>query len=272
MGVPLFDRVAVLTIGQIRVERLRIAFNVTKTAKPEPNKASIKVYNLSEEHRGYLSELSASGVDTQLEAGYRAGTSIIYRGSLQRVFTMRDKADLVTTLETADGVKQVQQSRVSVSVQKGATNKDVLAKVARAVGVSDGNLPDALAKLGGASVFLNGAVFFGSAADEMTRLCRSLDLTWSIQDGKLQVLARGAAVEGVAIRLSKDSGLINEPSIDPKGKLQGSMLIQPDVFPGRLVKLEGERVKGNFKLDQTVHQGDTRANTPWAVNFQAEAF
>lgn len=273
MGQELFDRVAVLTVGSIRVERLRLSFSVTKDAKPQPNKATIKVYNLSPDHRAYLSELSASGVDTQLEAGYKAGTSVIYRGSLRRVFTMREnKTDLVTTLETSDGIKQVQESRVSISVQKGATNKDVLAKVARAVGVLDGNLSDALSKLGGASVFMNGGAFYGSAVDEMTRLCRSLDLTWSIQDGKLQVLARGAAVEGVAIRLSKETGLIGEPSIDPKGKLQGTMLIQPDVFPGRIVKLEGERVKGNFKLEQTTHSGDTRSTGPWQVAFQAETY
>lgn len=272
MGQRLFDRVAVLTLGTMRIERLRIAFSVTKTSKPEPNKASIKVWGLSDAHRAQLVEQAASSISTQLEAGYASGTSVIYRGDLRRCFTMREQASLVTTIETSDGALQMQSSRVSVSVQAGATNRDVLAKVARAVGVSDGNLSDALSKLGGASVFLNGGVFYGSAADEMTRLCRSLDLTWSIQDGKLQVLGRRDVVQGVAIRLSKDTGMINEPSIDPKGKLQVNMLMQPDVFPGRLIKLDGTRLKGNFKIEQTVHSGDTRGSGPWQIACQAEAY
>ena len=272
MGQELFRRVAVLTLDTIRIERLRIAFNVVKDGKPQPNKATIKVWGLSEAHKQYLKQLSLSGIGVQLEAGYETGTSIIYRGSLRRCFTMREQASLVTTLESGDGTPQVQGSRVAVSVQKGATNRDVLAAVARSVGVLEGNLGDALAKLGGASVFMNGGVFFGSAADEMTRLCRSLGLTWSIQDGKLQVLDPSSVAAGKAILLSKDTGMINEPSVDPKGVLSVSMLIQPDVFPGRLISLQGQRIQGNWKIEQTTHSGDTRSTGPWQIAATAKAF
>ena len=77
---------------------------------------------------------------------------------------------------------------------------------------------------------------------------------------------------GKAILLSKDTGMINEPSVDPKGVLSVSMLIQPDVFPGRLISLQGQRIQGNWKIEQTTHSGDTRSTGPWQIAATAKAF
>lgn len=275
MGGLLFDRRARLTVDTIRIESsaLRFSFNVTKDLKGTPNKGTFRVWNLNPAHRAQLESLAPTGVAVQLEAGYKAtGTSLVFLGNLRVCHTLREEADLVTTVESGDGEKAVGTSRVSVSFAKGASNQTVLKTVALAVGVAPGNIDDAASKLGGASVFANGTVAFGSAADEMTRICRSLDLEWSVQSGKLQVLPRGRALEGKAIRLSKDTGMLGEPSIDPKGVLSGQMLIQPDVCPGRLLVLEATRTKGQFRFEQTVHSGDTRTEDPWQVAYQAKRY
>lgn len=274
MGIPLFDRRAVVTIDTIRIESstLRCAFNVTKDLKGTPNKAEIKVWNLNPAHRAQLEALAPTGVAVQLEAGYKGGASLVFLGNLRVCHTMREGADLVTTVESGDGAVGIQQSRAAISAAKGASNQTVLKTVALAVGVAPGNLNDAAAKLSGASIFANGTVAFGSAADEMTRICRSLDLEWSVQSGKLQVLPRGTALEGKAIRMSQPTGMLGEPSIDPKGVLSVTTYLQPDVYPGRLLVMDAARVKGQFRIKQTVHSGDTRTTDPWQVACQAERY
>jgi hypothetical protein len=273
MGIRLFDRRAALTVDTIRIEStLRFAFNVTKDAKATPNKATIKVWNMNPSHQQQLASLAPTGVTVQLEAGYREGMSLVFLGTLNVCHTNREGPDLVTTLESGDGGKQIQQSRISASFAPGTSNQNVLKAVAFAVGVGPGNLNEAAAMLGGASVFANGTVAFGSAADEMTRICRSLDLEWSVQNGKLQILPRGRALEGKAVRLSKDTGMLGEPSIDPKGVLSVMSELQPDLFPGRLLVLDATRLKGRFRIEQTVHSGDTRTTDPWQVAIQGKRY
>lgn len=271
----LFDRRAVLVVSTIRIETsnsLRISFQVTKDLKPTPNKATIKVYNLSPTHQQQLESLAPSGIPVQLEAGYKEGTSQIFSGRLRVCHTMREGPDLITTIESGDGHEQIQQSRVSTSFAKGASNQTVLKTVALAVGVAPGNLNDAANKLAGASVYANGTVCFGSAAAEMTRICRSLDLEWSVQSGKLQILPRSKALEGKAIRLSQDTGMLGQPSVDQKGVMSVHMEMQPNVFPGRLIVLEALRLKGQYRIQQTVHSGDSRSEEPWEVAAQAKKY
>jgi hypothetical protein len=114
----------------------------------------------------------------------------------------------------------------------------------------------------------------------MTAICKSLDLEWSVQGGKLQILERGKALAGKAIFLTSgssggaNSGLIGVPSVDNKGILTCQMLMQPDVYPGRLLVLASENIKGQFKITDTTHKGDTHGTDggSWSVEVKASKY
>ena len=50
-----------------------------------------------------------------------------------------------------------------------------------------------------------------AAAEQLTELCRSAGLEWSVQSGVLQLLPRGRALQRSAVVLSSDTGLVGSP-------------------------------------------------------------
>jgi hypothetical protein len=210
----------------------------------------------------------------ELAAGYKGAMSTIFLGELRVGLTVDEPPDFgIVMLETADSEAAYGKSRVNQSFAKGVTTDTVLSAVATQIGVSPGNLADAKRKIastfsGVGNRFPKGAVLTGSASREMTAICRSLNLEWSIQDGKLQILEKGRVLEGTAILLSSarkgGSGLIGQPTIDSKGIMSCVSALQPDVFPGRQIMIEGMRLKGRFRAEETEHSGDYRGGT-WQV-------
>jgi hypothetical protein len=149
----------------------------------------------------------------------------------------------------------------------------VIADVARSIGVGDGNLAKALANvalLSGATSFAQGTVVAGESMRELEGLLRSCGLTYSIQDGTLQFLTAGKALDGTAILLNSDTGLVGVPAIDHKKVLSFQTLMIPDLFPGRKVKLDAEEIKGYFVVQKAKYQGESRG-LPWYIHCEAKA-
>lgn len=284
-----FDRHAILTVDTIRVDSsgkqigtggaptggLRFDFSVTKTLKPEPNKATINVYNLSLAHRLQLQAMRFPSV--QLEAGYAETLGVIFLGKLRDAgTTKKEDGSMVTVLESGDGEKELKSSRVNVSIAKGTNTDQILKQIAGAIGVGKGNLDDAARKIrsafsGTANIFSSGTVLSGLAAREMDRICKSLRLEWSVQGGKLQILERNKALEAVAIKLNKKTGMKGEPTIDNKGFVTAQAVLMSDLVPGRIVVIEGDRVKGQFRVEETTHSGDTYEGE-WMVEMKGKPY
>lgn len=288
----LWDRRSVVTIDTIQIQSrgladsgpggLRFAFDVTKTIRPEPNKCTLRIWNLNGDHRSHLQQLSpigsAQGIAVQIEAGYAEGTSVIFLGDVRNVMTVKDGADRITTIGGGDGEKAHQAARVAHTFPKGSAPGDVVRALAQGLGVKPGNLNAAIAQINTAfdGVFLGGTVITGRASDEMTRICKGLDLEWSIQNGALQILDRKAALGQSAIVLNKDTGLIGSPTIgiDSKDKRQVMTcrsLLQPEVYPGRILILQSDDVQGQFRIEETHHQGDSRAEM-WEVGIKGKRY
>jgi hypothetical protein len=268
----LFKRDVRIVVSTIEITKLSVSFVVNRSIKPEPNTAEIKVYNLNAKHRSELEQLAA--VPVSIEAGYDKATTMLFSGELRTAITRQEGPDLITVLSSGDGEKKCQTSRVAVSVAKGTMASTVIKEVAKAIGVGDGNLDDAvknlqLAKVG--NMFSAGTVIYGNAAREMTALCRSVGLTWSVQDGKLQLLPLRQVLPGEAILLSASTGLVGSPTVDNKGVMSCRMLMLPDVMPGRALVLDSKRLKGAYRIEATKHVGFT-AGQDWYVDVEARSY
>jgi hypothetical protein len=283
----LFQRDYRITIGAaigniragLRVEKHRCAFRVEKTNKPEPNKCALQVWGLSREQRAQIEELrpkegSARGVPVLIEAGYKeTGIGQIYLGDLAAVYSKREGAEWITTIESGDG----QAAKLSAMTQSYGpqTSPDVaLRAIVKALGVGEGNVAAMAAKLrttGAATLFPKRSVFSGSAYEHMTQFAQSAGLEWSIQDGAIQLVDRGRVLAGFATILSPKSGLIDTPTVDPKGVLSCKMLIQPGVKVGSLLVLNSDAVRGNYKIERATWEGDTHG-TPWYITVEGKRY
>lgn len=275
----LYKRAFRLTVDTIQIDStktpvpLQVRFSVKKNLKPEPNKCDIQIWNLNQKHRSQLEQLAS--VPVQLEAGYIGSLHRIFIGDLRTAITIRDsQVDLITSIGSGDGEKALRSARVNISVKKATSVDYVLKLIGLSLGVAPGNLDDAAKQLSFASIgsmFSQGTVLSGNAAREMSGICKSVGLTWSVQEGKLQLLPIGKALAKEAIKCSADTGMLGSPTVDSKGILTVKMLLVPDVYPGRLLVVRSEHVNGNYRIEETTHAGDFEGKD-WCIDIKAARY
>lgn len=252
-------------VGSLDLGELDVTFKIKRTLAARAGTCELTVFNLTAEHRHAMQQAQHPFV--RVEAGYREGRSVIFQGDARKVQIGREKTDWKATITAGDGEHAVRTARVSRSFGAGTEVSTVVAALADAMGVGRGNVATALAgaSLGTAgSVFTEGTVLHGRAAGELTRLAASLGMEWSVQEGVLQLLARGAALERTAVVLTSDTGLIDVPEVGKRGIVKAKALLLPDLVPGRLVRLDTSAVSGTYRIESGVWSGDTRSND-WYV-------
>jgi hypothetical protein len=274
----LFKRAGSLQIDTLKIpfglDGLACEFNVEKRLDSRPNTCELGIFNLSPDHRGELSAKAAAAkkkkVVVEVEAGYEGNVSRIFRGDLRFAFHKREGADIKTTIEAGDGEFSVSRAKIFKSWAPGTPVSTVLSDVVGALGLGKGNLAQATIAefLGGGTAFVGGTACSGRAMKELTRITQSLGLQWSIQDGTLQFLSTGQALQGTAVLLSSSTGMIGAPDIDQKGIVKVRSLLQPDIFPGRKIKLDAAELQGFYRAEKCRYTGDTYGND-WYVDVEA---
>jgi hypothetical protein len=263
----LYGRKLELSVGTIKITGvafpgLRVIAKVVRSLKVSANAATVTTYNLSPEHRSALTKSAAPTV--ALTAGYEGQLTRLFVGQAVHVHheKLTEAGDITTTVSTTDSGAAQQTARVKKSFPPGAKAGDVMAELVKALGIKVGNLAQAKARLNagkGATVFAEGVTLAGNAAADLTALCRSCGLEWSIQDGALQVLDAAKALSSEAIVL--DSSLLQgTPSISNKGIVQGVTFFHKDFTPGRQVQIAHEFVSGVFRVEKCEYLLDSYAD------------
>lgn len=274
-------------VRDIRTETLRCVFKVTKHLKPDPNTIELKIYNLTEDHRKSLENIPARPANktlaalvadltapnmVRLEAGYEDGMSQLYLGEVRAASTSTEGPNVVSMVTSGDGEKDLQTARINVPLGPKTSIDTALNSIVNALGCGKGNLSKILGSLklsGSAEMFPTGGVLYGSAADELDAFCKSAQLDWSIQDGKLLILDRGKALAGTAFLLSSDTGLQESPTVDSKGIVTAKTAMIPDMFPGRAVVFDAKSLKGGYRVEECVYQGDTHGRE-WFIEIKCQ--
>jgi len=253
-------------------EALSVKFTVKKDLTSKPNTAELQIYNLSPDTRLALQKLKDATV--QIDAGYVGSTSTIFLGDMRTGFGAHTGPDWITTLSAGDGEAKLRTARVQTALRAGTDIATVFRALSTALGVSKGNLDAAVSAIQGAgfsSQFSLGTVLSGSAASEMDRITASVDYTWSVQGGKLQLVPRGQALAGSAILLTEKTGMIGSPTVDKDGVVSVKMLMVADVYPGRKIVLQASEIKGQYAIQETAHTGDTRGQD-WYIDVKAKPY
>ncbi len=283
-SAPLFRRSFRLSVGDkqfgsVDVERpLSFEFSVERDTKRIPNNASVTMYNLSADTRQHLEQLSGKdptrpGVTVRIEAGYGERINQIFFGSIRRVASWRAGADWITEVSSGDGEHEITTARISRTFVKGTPVSSVLKDIVRALGVDAGGLSQAMATLNttgfsaGGTKLQKAITMHGDAAQELEQFCQSCGIRWSIQDGAFFAAATGEpSIPGEGPVFSPETGLLEAPKVDKKGKVSGSALLTGDLVPGRVFRVESSRVTGNFICTKVHHHGASFAED-WTTDF-----
>lgn len=277
-----FDRVCSLLVGPaggrgFEITNLRIKFEITKDTDRNPNKSTIQIYNLQPSSRAAIEKPDVRCV---LKAGYAEenGPLECYNGNVIFSWTAKEGPDIITTLELGDGAVAFRDGVVSIGYGAGVTSRQILEQIASRMGLTLQMPGDAPSR-----TWANGFSSHGAARSALDRVTRGAGLSWSIQNGVLQVVRVGGTTNRTVFELAVDTGLLGSPERQRKGagsaitttdqatrtrrraasateRWDGwrvKSLILPTLLPNDRVKLKSAYAEGVMRIKEIRHIGDT---------------
>jgi hypothetical protein len=183
--------------------RLRVQFSAQKGITGTPNKTDVKIHGLSRETR---QAIRGGLTRVQISAGYSSlsqSAALVTVGGLMSVVSMREGADIVTTLSVLDGGGAVARGAYSRAFSGGTPLASVVRDLAASLpGVTIGQIAV------DGSLAAKGLQLSGASSSQLDRLADTFGFSWSIQNGVFQALQDDRDT-GDAFFFSSESNLIN---------------------------------------------------------------
>lgn len=238
---------------------LHIKFSVKRSDTVTPNTADIKVYNL-EEQTAILIRKEFTRVI--LQAGYEGNFGVIFQGNIKQVILGRESAtDTFIEIIAGDGDRAYNFAIVNMSLAKGSTQRDQLNASLKAMnqfGVTEGQIgEDSLDD----TELPRGKVLYGNARNQLQKIAQTSGASWSIQDEKVNFVARKAYLPNERVVLTSKTGLIGTPQQTNVG-VNVKCLLNPNIKIATQVVIDNKSIE-QFKVDLTVP--NSAANIPAPV-------
>lgn len=262
MSAEQFGRVVRVQVGELDVSGLDVEFSIKRTlASGHAGSCDLKIYNLSESHRREITAAPRRTTYVAVDAGYESsGVSRLFTGDLRKAVPSLESPTWTLDVSAGDGDHAIRTARVNRSFAAGSSLSDVVGHIARAMGVGIGNAAEVVRGAGfaaGGGAFTDGTVARGLASAELSRLCASAHLQWSIQNGNLELLPIGGTLQRTAILLGPDSGMVGSPKIiNPRRRvIEVTALIQAGLVPGQAIVVRSKVIEGTFRITEATYKG-----------------
>jgi hypothetical protein len=269
------------TTDALEITDLQVSFDISKSSDntSRTNSASIEVTNLSDNS---LKILQTDYPAALFYVGYQDDLKLLFGGQVVNVRTRKSGTDRVTQLLMGSGYNELNHSTIAKVVPANKTVKDIADEIAKSIPnvsrvVFNGtNLNNKVIK---------GYPISGTVREALDKLSEAYKLEWRLDSDVLYVNDKDRAENedfGNAYVVSPESGLIEIPyytsgditrdssdSVKKQG-VQFTMLINPDVYPGQIIKLEDTDIVGWFKVDDVRYSGSYRNGT-WQQDVSCSA-
>lgn len=297
-----FNRKTTVEFGELgknglRVQNLRVSFNVKKTSTDTFNTGKVSIYNLNSVSRRFLDSFDIEKAKNLLKisAGYEETEKVVFVGNITLVSIAIEKPNVITTVEANDGEITINELKFypPISYQAGTWAKHVIQDIAKKIALPKKPFDWSTVS---DKQYKNGFVFQGAAKVLLNNLCNYLGVEWSIQDNHLKFNKIGGTDGAPILNLTPETGLLSSPvrlndvraalygSLSPqekadekavgasgkkfKKRLSGGYeikcLLQPVAEPGGVVQVTAEGIsKKRFRILEVEHNGDTHG-TDWS--------
>ena len=246
---------------------LEIEFKTCANDFNAPNTALIRVYNPAP---NTVTQIQNEYTVVSLQAGYENGNyGIIFQGTIMQVRT--GKVENVTRfidIKAADADLFHSFGVVNTTLAPGASQQDVLNKIKPALtanGVTiDQNANQALSPSGG--ILPRGKVLHGMGKNYISTLADKAGARWYIENGTLKIVPLTGYLQGEAIVINSDTGLIGVPEATENG-IYVRCLLNSKIQVGNTVKLNNAEIINN----QVKQQGfPTYTNTAFFASLSPD--
>jgi hypothetical protein len=250
----LWGRKVAVQFDDILLDGHRVSFEVTKTLKGEPNKATISVYGVDAETYSALLAKKRELV-VRLFAGHEIPALVFQGNPVKAGVEFKIQApERILMVEAKDGYHAYQRGRLKGSYDGEVPLAQIVEESAKQLG-----LPIGVIDIPGDMRFTQGIHLRGPAHRVLDRLAQSVGSDWSIQNGKLQFLPKS--------RVRRDSGplyasslnnIIGEPTKKEKG-IELTVMLDPGLIPGDRFEVRSDVLplfNGVYKATAVRHSGD----------------
>ncbi|KAA5956679.1 MULTISPECIES: hypothetical protein [Pantoea] len=260
-AIKQYGRQYILTIGNskesIQINNLRIAFSISHTHDKTPNKATLRVWNLTPSHRHQVTGGEFKQVALAVGYGSLENCRVLYAGQITKPAVVREGLDFILELTCDDGATAYRDAFVNVTLAAGSTHEDAIAHCAgEMTGITPGNIG-----LPADVTFTRAKVCYGPARHVMTQVANHYGADWMIQNGELHVLHPDYCLPGEGALLNESGGMLGSPKPTDRG-LEVSCLLRPEITVGSLVRVESivADYNGDYKVVAVKSEGDTHAS------------
>jgi len=301
------------------LSEFRIVFHIEAQDSYYPGTAVIRIYNLNDRT---VNAIVSEYQTVALQAGYINGPfGLIFLGQIRQF--KKGKENATTTfldLLCSDSDAFVNAAPINENLGKGWTQLQALITAVNAGNKTQGQIPGAVDYNGsqvsissysknffqtnGIDPHVRGKVLYGIVSNYLKSTAASLNVSWHIRHGVIQMVPFTGYLPGEAVELSTFSGVVGIPEVSNDG-IHIKCLLNPSIVVGGTITLNNALVNqilqslGNtsnigtgvaynaqrgegipqffanvgrdgsrYKVVVVEYEGDTRG-TPWYVNIVA---
>lgn len=234
------------------LSEMHFQFSTVNWDEQGPDNCSIRVWNLSEQTVQEIVKHDYTQVI--LQAGYGAAFGIIFKGDIKQFRIGKASAkDSYLDILAADGDLAYNFAVANTTLSAGQNNRAGLRKAINetmgqyGVTLLEGQGQDEDAT-GGIVEGLRGKVLFGMARAYLEDMAATQGATWSIQDGKIQMIPLTGYLPGEAVVLTAATGLIGVPEQTQSGII-ARCLINPKIRIGGRVQIDNKSINQNLSQE-----------------------
>ncbi len=231
---------------------LTIEFDITRNTLTSANVCSIRILNLSQNHRNQIRKdvMDYNNYKlVQLAAGFGTNLPIIFTGNISQCWSAREGSNFVTSIECFDGGFAFDNAQTNVVIPSGTSQVDMFKSLIGSLpnvslGVV-GNFPGSLSR---------GAALSGSTTDILRELSGG---AFFIDNGKAHILGNSECLQGEMLLINSASGLLGTPVLE-RTTLTFDIIFEPRLLVCQQVQLEsntGQNFNGFYKVVSVKHRG-----------------
>lgn len=249
MSVPQYLRKYSLTVysdsgNALDLSSLRFAFSIRRGDAQTPNSADIRVYNVNDTtaQRVQLITPQPEFSRVSISAGYEGNFGVVFDGQIKQVRRGREsQVDTFIDITGADGDSAYNYSTIAMSLAAGHTSPaNAVETIIQQMGkysIQQGYSP-ALST----NPLPRGKVLYGMCRDELRKCAVNTSTSWSIQDGKVNLVPLTAYMEGEIPVITSATGMVGLPEQTQNG-IRIKTLLNPNLKIGQAVKLDNASIQ-----------------------------
>lgn len=256
----LYKRVASVIVGNdkiadapnaLKIDKLRVRFEIEKIAFGRLNTGNIQIFNLSNES---IARIERKFTKVILNAGYvDQDVTLLLTGDILNITHARQQADTITTIYVRDGGQAYVESICNQSFDEKMSAREVFRRVASTF--KDVTIGD-LSLIPDQPIYIGGQTICDSTYRVLNQLSSKLGVVWQINNGKL-VISKDV-IEPITTydhEFTQNNGMIGSPTITEIG-INVVSLLRPDVQPLSSFRVRSETPNYDIQAIDIVSRKD----------------